>query len=249
MALRLAHMALTDIKADRDPGRKRHYLDVVDLERGCWNGKTALVEEALDDPLHWQKPRSAFTVSMGDLFHDDVHWSTIATIFDLMARTPKHTYLVLTKRPALMQAFLAWYTPNSGVTSYRWPFENVWIGTTVEDQEQADKRIPLLQGSPAAVRFVSIEPMLGPIDLHTAVDWVIVGGESGPGARPMYPKWVRGIRDQCQAAGTPWFFKQWGSAKPDVLAVPAWERAGRDLDEPKGGHILDGQTHHEWPEV
>lgn len=205
--------------------------------------RVTLHPERLDEPLKWRIPRTCFICSMGDLFHEDVHWSTTATIFDLMARSPIHAFLGLTKRPALMQAFLAWYTPSKGVTSYQWPFDNVWLGVTAENQEMADKRIPILGGIPAAIRFVSVEPMIGPVDMHnvgpektaisaigygpqygrSAVDWVIVGGETGPGRRKMQLDWARDVRDQCHSAGIPFFFKRTGNGPtPDDLKIREW---------------------------
>jgi protein gp37 len=163
---------------------------------------------------------------MGDLFHEDVHWSTTATIFDVMARTPQHTYLVLTKRPALMQAFLAWYVVGSGVTSYHWPFDNVWLGTTIESPDQS-YRADHLRWSPAAVRFLSLEPLLGTFKDYPGtfddMSWVIVGGETGPGRREMSADWARNVRDQCRAAGVPFFFKRMGNGPtPDDLRIREW---------------------------
>ena len=184
--------------------------------------KVTLHPGRLDKPLHWKKPRHIFVCSMGDLFHRDVPFEFIDRVWTIMLRSPDHTFLVLTKRPERMMEFweeLGCYY-DDGV------LPNLWLGVSVENQKTADERIPILLQIPAAVRFVSVEPMLGPVDLidhlpdwdmpgdspeyTTGLDWVICGGESGPGARPMHPDWARQLRDDCVAAGVPFFFKQWG---------------------------------------
>ncbi len=167
--------------------------------------------EMLTAPLRWKKPRMVFCCSMTDLFADFVKDEWINNILAVMALCPQHTFQVLTKRPERMKEYFS-------VAS-----SNVWLGTSVERQQEADERIPLLMQTPAAVRFISAEPLLGPIDLghhlgSTAnhedlrglLNWLIVGGESGPHARPMHPQWARDLRDQCAATGVPFFFKQWG---------------------------------------
>ncbi len=181
--------------------------------------------ERLDHPHRWKKSRRIFVCSMGDLFHDAVTGSQLDQIFSVMRQAPHHIFLVLTKRPAGMREYIE---GRYG----RHPLPNVWLGVTAEDQQRADERIPVLLETPAVRRFVSIEPMLGPVSLpavwmhrmdhrthviknDTILDWVIIGGETGPGARPMHPDWVRSVRDQCQMAGTPFFFKQWGEWAPD----------------------------------
>ncbi|SMC64085.1 DUF5131 family protein [Sporomusa malonica] len=181
--------------------------------------------DRLLDPIKWRKPSKIFVCSMADLFHDKVLFKQIADVFKIMADCPQHTFLLLTKRPDSMKDFFDYVKP----VGRDWPLPNVWLGVTAENQEQADKRIPILLQIPAAVRFVSVEPMLGPVDLqyyfddyamneliHRSVtlDWVICGGESGPKARPMHPEWARSLRDQCQSAGVPYFFKQWGEWRP-----------------------------------
>lgn len=237
----------------------------------------------LDAPMHWAKPRRIFVNSMSDLFHEDVPFEFIGSVFAVMSVTTRHTYQVLTKRPQRMLDFFKWdrtRTDDDGKTyeiredSFEcgdrmhehwpksiawdpqhnpkrggydncgpgWPYENVWLGVSVEDQETADERIPLLLQTPAAVRFLSCEPLLGPMDIaqylrcsmgckpgtthvggaggYTAycgtkvIDWVIAGGESGPKARPSHPDWFRSLRDQCAAADAPFFFKQWGEFAP-----------------------------------
>jgi len=179
--------------------------------------QVTLHPERLIGPKKWKKPRMVFVCSMGDLFHEDVPFDFIHQVFNVMAdcRGIGHTFLVLTKRPKRMLRFF-----KSEDRLYI-PPKNVWLGVTAENQEQADKRIPILLQIPAKVRFVSVEPMLGPIDLLTdkyhwlefdgiypGLDWVICGGESGPVARPMNPDQARELRDQCKAAGVPFFMKQ-----------------------------------------
>lgn len=227
--------------------------------------------ERLVQPLRWQRPRRIFVNSMSDLFHPDVPFEFIDKVFAAMAMSRRHVYQILTKRPERMREYLTdparaeavgWAeqelfesvgTLRSG--SYQGPryrllpLPNVWLGVSVEDQATADERIPLLLQTPAAVHWISAEPLLGPVDLtpkadHTyqllsewygpdgfdptgsqpratrmkgyfpRIDWLVVGGESGPRARPMHPAWARTLRDQCQAAGVPFLFKQWGEWVP-----------------------------------
>ena len=182
--------------------------------------------DRLDQPLKWEKPRHIFVCSMGDLWHENIGFDTIDIVLDVISRSSQHTFLILTKRPHRILEFDKW----AGSDKPRWiPFSHVWYGVTAENQQTADERIPILLQIPAAKRFVSIEPMLGWVDIRKylsriwtprgqdyptektiGIDWVIAGGESGPRARPMHPDWVRSIRDQCQEAGVPFFFKQWG---------------------------------------
>jgi protein gp37 len=177
-----------------------------------------------------------FVNSMSDLFHENLADTEIDKIFAVMALCPQHTFQVLTKRPQRMLKWarrieemvprlgcnpwlINWPHPRGTgepVTS-QWPLKNVWLGVSVENQKAADERIPLLLETPARLRFISAEPLLGPVLLHEVdqpniptLDWVICGGESGPGARPMHPDWARSLRDQCTDAGVPFFFKQWG---------------------------------------
>ena len=168
---------------------------------------------ALDQPLKWSAPRLVFVNSMSDLFHARVPPSFIAKVFEVMRSTPQHTYQVLTKRP-LRAARLAPELP--------WP-ANVWIGVSVEDVRVAH-RVDHLRRVPAAVRFLSCEPLLGSLDTLdlSDIDWVIAGGESGPNYRPMDVRWARGIRDSCQSQDVPFFFKQWGGRTPKTR--------GRELD-------------------
>lgn len=233
-------------------------------------------EDELLKPLSWKKPRRVFVNSMSDLFHEDVPFEFIDNVFAVMAVTPQHTYQVLTKRADRMEEYLT-YTYRSyqilasiqdlgldfGKASKTRPLPNVWLIVSVENQEQLDERVPRLLRCPAAVRGLSCEPLLGPLDLSKVsittrevgpfvinpltgisgnedvsnwpdcgkIHWVIAGGESGPGARPMHPDWVRSLRDQCQAAGVPFFFKQWG----EYLPANHW-----DLEK-MGGHFADSK--------
>ena len=178
-----------------------------------------LRRERLNQPLRWTKPRTIFVNSMSDLFHEDVPDDYIHEVFEVMAAADQHRYQVLTKRAERL-AELAPALP--------WP-DHVWMGVSVENQRWTS-RIALLRGTPAAIKFLSCEPLLGPLELDlNGIDWVIAGGESGPGARPMHPDWVRAVRDQCLESGTPFFFKQWG----------AHDRQGRRVGKKRAGRFLD----------
>jgi protein gp37 len=185
--------------------------------------RVTLRPERLGVPLAWKRPRRVFVCSMGDLFHSAVPERYIKRVFGTMKQADRHSFQVLTKRPsrlALLSGELEW-SPN------------IWAGTTVESDEYL-WRIDSLRSTGAHVKFLSLEPLLGPLpglDLH-GIDWTIVGGETGPGARPMHPDWVRDIRDQCQEAGVAFFFKQWGG-----------------VNKKRAGRILDGRTWDEMPEV
>lgn len=173
-----------------------------------------LVPEKLDEPLRAQKPRAYFVNSMSDLFHEKVTQAFIRRLWSTMSRTPHHLFMVLTKRADRMQR-------EVGLTSFdpwSYPLPNVWLGVSVEDRKHGLPRVDILRTIPAAVRFLSIEPLLedlGEIDL-TGIHWVIVGGESGPGARPFDFEWARRILAQCQAAGVAFFMKQAGSLALDT---------------------------------
>ena len=256
--------------------------------RTLWTGKVNFDTVALLKPLSWKEPRRIFVNSMSDLFHENVTDDQINQVFAIMALAPQHTYQLLTKRPERMQDYIKtkgrnfligmscgeiYYehmdaddiTPKikkayHNIDTAGWLLKNVWLGVSVEDQQTADERIPLLLDTPAAVRWISAEPLLGPIDLSDLnysyflekawtgkyaphpndpelrydvlaghmkgpddiglpkLDWVVVGGESGKDARPMHPEWVRSLRDQCQAATVPFFFKQWGEWVPGECA-------------------------------
>lgn len=171
--------------------------------RYIWTGKVRLDEASLETPLKWRKPRKIFVNSMSDLFHDDVPAEFIARVWDVMQRTPQHTYQILTKRPERMREV---------ITSLDLPaLEHVWLGTSVENAAVLS-RLDDLRSTPAIIRFVSFEPLIGSVataDLR-GIHWAIVGGESGPRSRPMDEKWVDEIRLNCLATGTAFFFKQWG---------------------------------------
>ena len=175
--------------------------------------EVTLQPDVLEVPLHWKRPRMIFVNSMSDLFHEDVPADYIAKVFAVMQRASQHTFQILTKRPE-RAAELA--------PSLPWP-ANVWMGTTVERADYLC-RIDSLKKIPAAIRFLSLEPLLGPLPKLPlkGIHWVIVGGESGPEARAMQSKWVFQIRDQCQKNGVPFFFKQWGGVNKSL--------AGRELD-------------------
>ncbi len=176
-------------------------------------------DDRLDQPRRWKRPRTVFVNSMSDLFHERVSASFIGRVFDVMRDCPQHTFQVLTKRADR----LADLAPRLA-----WP-ENVWMGVSVEDSRVIE-RIDRLRVVPAAVRFLSLEPLIGPVEglnLH-GIDWVIVGGESGPGARPMRAEWVEAIFQQCRSDGVAFFFKQWGGVRKSQTGR---ELHGRHYDE------------------
>ncbi len=183
----------------------------VEKYRGGFS--VAVHESTLDDPLKWKKSRLVFVNSMSDLFHKSVPSTFIERVFDVMNRAPQHVFQVLTKRPSRavqMNERLCW-SPN------------IWFGTSIESERWLS-RLEQLKETNARVKFLSLEPLLGPLPNLglEGIDWVIVGGESGPGARPMEAGWVRDIRDQCQRNDVPFFFKQWGGVFK--------KRTGRTLD-------------------
>ena len=267
-------------------------------------GHRADVEIFLDEkmllaPLRWKKPRRIFVNSMTDTFAEFVKDEWIDRMFAVMALCPQHTFQVLTKRPGRMQTYCCdpqsqriWRLacnmgqPGRALSATLakfgspWPLPNIWLGISAEDQATADERIPLLLQTPAAVRFVSLEPLLGPINLtrmklgggwydvlggwrdvkerfpgfDEQIDWVIVGGESGPHARPMNPQWARDIRDQCKAAGVAFFHKQNG----EYASVSEVEGEGahfhfddgctvRRVGKRAAGRLLDGIEHNGMP--
>lgn len=275
--------------AERWRGTEGHYFEAgFDVQ---------LRPDKLDLPLRWTKPRKVFVNSISDLFHDKVPNEYIARVFGVMQRAKVHTFQLLTKRHARMRSLLSSQDFRESVFRHNgvaldqqplehfrtWPLPNVWLGVSAEDQKRADLRIPALLDTPAAVRFVSAEPLLGPIELiehlgsapavggTAALDWVIVGGESGPGARPMHPAWARSLRDECVSGGVPFLFKQWGewlpvdrdqtTSKPTVtlaldgrdtyyahrhhLDVATLARVGKR----HAGRELDGRTWDQYPEA
>jgi len=260
MAKRLKAMGAAKYQRDGDPATS-----------GPGFGLTMHLE-SLTQPLRWTRPQMIFVDSMSDLFHKDVTDEFIAQVFGVMAAAPRHTYQCLTKRHARMrsllnsrpfreqvaQAAFTWSDGNPGLADVicdarpgHWPLPGVWLGVSVEDQHWADIRVPALLGTPAAVRFLSVEPMLGPVDLRfsqclehdfpggmctfscpsrTRLTWVIGGGESGPNHRPFDLDWARSLRDQCVGAGVAFFFKQVGGRTPK-----------------SGGRMLDGRTWDQLP--
>lgn len=192
---------------------------------GRWTGEVRCREDRLNDPLHWSKPSRVFVANMGDLFHSEVSDRFIGRVFATMAKATRHTFLVLTKRADRLRSWshaVAHYPggDESRRPVFGWP-PNVWVGVTVENQQRANERIPHLCETKACHRWVSVEPMVGPVvfddvplplGLAPQFDWVVVGGESGQGARTMQAQWARSVRDQCLATSTPFFFKQWGDA-------------------------------------
>lgn len=193
-------------------------------QRNYANGfRVTLHEHVLDRPLSWKKSRLVFVNSMSDLFHKDVPTEFIQRVFAVMVRASHHTFQVLTKRADRLREIAA---------DLPWPM-NVWMGVSVENEDVA-WRIDELRQVPAAVRFLSLEPLIGPLPVLNldGIQWVIVGGESGPCARHIDPEWVRTIRDQCLRAGVPFFFKQWGG-----------------VNKAKTGRALDGRTWDEMPDI
>lgn len=192
-------------------------------DRYVWTGRVTCDETALAAPLSWKKPRQVFVNSMSDLFHPDVPEEFVARVWNVMARTPQHTYQILTKRPERMRELLS-------KAKFR-GLPNVWLGTSVEDAAVLD-RIDELRATPACIRFVSFEPLIGSVvgaDL-TNIHWAIVGGESGPRSRPMPETWVMEIKMMCRRSDTAFFFKQWG---------------GRN--KKAAGRLLSGRTFDEMP--
>ena len=290
-----------------------------------WTGEVRLNEQWLDQPLRWKRPRKIFVCAHGDLFHESVPDEWIDRVFAVMALCPQHTFQVLTKRSARMREYFADDESRDRIDSEMgiliaqrvdphvrrsddlratapcldetWPLPNVWLGVSVEDQQRADERIPDLLATPAAVRWLSCEPLLGPANLEPwlapdkacqgcddgegygnrcssnrapreeqcpwnravqtvvehgpydhdgipaaitsdvhCLDWIVVGGESGPGARPMHPDWARSLRDQCDIADMPFFFKQWGEWLPwEPYQAPQWQAQNGQHED---SHIL-----------
>ncbi|MFV8317067.1 DUF5131 family protein [Mycobacterium sp. 23] len=300
--------------AERWRGTPGHYYE---------NGfDVQLRPDKLELPLRWKRPRRIFVNSMSDLFHDQVPDDYIARVWGVMAWSPHHTYQILTKRHARMRSLLnsrafksavddAWYDlgrrlklsrPDGPAHPYdRWPLPNCWLGVSAENQQWADIRIPALLDTPAAVRFVSAEPLLGPIELEqwlhdsnclapqlgdiedhcicsepreAHINWVITGGESGPGARPAHPDWFRSIRDQCQAAGVAYLHKQngefrrWRPTDPPGRLLYVHRETGATTRDPydsdqlsglwtamfrvgkhRAGRELDGRTWDQYPQA
>jgi protein gp37 len=332
-------------RIERMSGGNTHYLGTTKVVNGkpVWTGNLVRApDHIVTAPLRWKRPRRIFVNSMSDLFHGDMPEEWIDEVFAVMALSPQHTFQILTKRPERMCSYLTrdWasatrfhvesltlptISKNAGDAQERLrrytspgfphPLENVWLGVTAEDQARADERIPPLLSTPAAVRFVSAEPLLGPLDLQRfmerchanrdgdcrakscpqlrdgeplrsgrhcpidtwgiddedlrpLLDWVIVGGESGPGARPTHPDWVRSIRDQCGAAGVAFHFKQrgdwswleagdgeWPTDLPKFCRIGVDGRRSPDgwpmqrVGKHFAGRTLDGKIHDAFPEA
>lgn len=307
-------MDLAGTRLADHPSRKGLTKQVNDNH--VWTGEVRFNEQWLDQPLRWKKPRMIFVCAHGDLFHESVPDEWIDRVFAVMALCPQHTFQVLTKRSARMRVYMTTgrhveihsQTRSFGLHELKrhermgphvhrgalFPLPNVWLGVSVEDQSRADERIPDLLATPAAVRWISAEPLLGPVDINRffdcdsvtgcaedgpylgGLDWVVAGGESGKGARPMHPDWARSLRDQCAAAGVPFFFKQWGQFTPGELLAddgtgtpwrscqdgcpPVWVMSeyGKAREELKpvtywnvgkkrAGRLLDGVEHNAMP--
>ena len=213
---------------------KEKYQGVTRISggRAVWTGKINLSPETLEDPYRWSKPRNVFVNSMSDLFHPDVPDDFIKQVWKVMKETSKHNYQVLTKRPERMVDFV------HGIIGEVLP--NVWLGTSVEDANTVS-RIDDLRVTPAAVRFISFEPLIGDVgrvDL-TGIDWAIVGGESGTDARPMSEEWVDNLKYECFHANVAFFFKQWGAIGADGVRRPKHEN----------GRMYKGQEWNEMPAI
>jgi protein gp37 len=265
-------------QAHRFSGKGQPYEGLTKLTSHgpVWTGDVRLVPEVLDELRQWSKPCRIFVNSMSDLFHESVPDSFMVKVWQSMCENNRHVYMILTKRPDRM---LAWCSRFKNLTQPSNPPQHIWLGVSVEDQKSADERIPLLLQVSAAIRWVSAEPLLGPIDftnlgepkrygahgwsaiwpnnpLRPCLDWVVVGGESGPRARPLNPVWVRSIRDQCQAASVSFFFKQWGDFSPTVRPPSSkhWDAHVFDqsnvvvrVGKKAAGRLLDGRTWDEYP--
>lgn len=264
MANRLAGQAIAKSKKllcdpAQVPGIGK-YIHVIGPD-GKWNTSAYLDADTLIKPYDWEKPRRIFVCSMGDLFHEDLTFNEIYHVFDIIYDNPQHTYLILTKRPLRALEYLHYY----GFEEFG---SQIWLGVTTENQKRYNERWSIAQQIPALKLFVSGEPLLGPIDFsgyEEKPDWFIVGGESGPGARPMHPDWARSIRDQCVTAKVPFYFKQWGEwaalcAKPigsnilkgNPLSLLPWGDMGPKvfkIGKNKAGRHLDGKIWDEYPKV
>ncbi|WOJ89684.1 phage Gp37/Gp68 family protein [Methylocapsa polymorpha] len=247
----------------------------------AWTGQIALLEDRLALPLGWENPRRIFVNALSDLFHESLPVETIDRIFAVMALAPRHTFLVLTKRPKTMQPYLADPAAPGRIagameaiaakdgTPHKidaWPLPNVWLGVTAENQKEADRRIPLLLETPAAVRWIAAEPLLESLDLKIGtwlrdapdgsagakLDWIVAGGETGPEAQPCHPDWARSLRDQCAKSGAAFFWRQWGEHIPaagveadsaQATDKMSWERIGAR----PASRFLDGLLHEAFP--
>ena len=241
-AWRLAHQPHPRVRAS--------YEGLVELTaagRLGWTGQVRFVPELLDQPLRWRRPRRIAVCLMGDLFHPDVGFDIIHRVFQVMKRASWHTFQLLTKRPDRLLDFCRAFYVGSRV---KWP-RNVLAGVSAENQATVQARVDALTQIPAGMRFLSLEPLLAPVDcspwlqpgaaVRSLLDWVIVGGESGPGARPMHPDWARSLREQCRAASVPFFFKQWGEWAPHG-SVALWRNSGREITQEGVCLLADGRV-------
>lgn len=256
------------------------YAGLINPGKDHFNGVARLVPEALDIPLRWKRGRRIFVNSMSDLFHEELTFEEIAAIFGVMAACPQHTFQILTKRAGRMREWFAEHL-STGYDGH-WPLPNVWLGVSAEDQGAANERIPDLLASPAAVRFVSYEPALGPVDFtrirhpldpkgeagdyynslsgnavwndgglglpNRRLDWVIVGGESGPGARPLNVDWARSVRDECRESGVAFFMKQLGAKPREEGCAEGHVWVGSNPSSLLKVHSRSGADTSEWPE-
>ena len=272
------------------PSQRESYAGLTVLRDGrqVFNGSVRCLPERLAEPLKWRKPRMVFVNSMSDLFHEAVPFEFIDRVFAVMALCPQHTFQVLTKRPERMAEYMTDigthervqiaaqpYCKGREFDLRTWPLPNVWLGTSVEDQARADLRIPHLLRCPAAVRFLSCEPLLGPVDLSAffggkyvglpgdvvhpnynfGIHWCIIGGESGPNARPCDVAWIRSIVRRCRDAGVPVFVKQLGAWPRELSAgnPPApmpwvWDDGGEQIERWYKPRDRKGGEPSEWPE-
>lgn len=239
-------------------------------------GHLVMHDDELRKPLKWKNPRTAFVNSMSDLFHESVTFDFIDNVFAVMDCCPESTFIILTKRAERMREYfnenrgwrvgqIKYAYDSSDYDLSSWPLRNVWIGVSVEDQQTADERVPCLAEVDAFVKFISYEPALGPIDFYNyfndgnllkTISWVIMGGESGHKARPMHPDWARSTRDQCNNAGVPFFFKQWGAWDDNATNPKAKRQSvvhngiGYEMvnnGKKNTGNLLDGKQHLEFP--
>lgn len=277
------------------PGMPYHGLADQTRKGSKWTGAVRLIREHLGDPVQWKRPRRIFVNSMSDLFHENLTNEEIAAVFGVMAAAPRHTFQVLTKRAERMREWFEWVHEfgalrcdtlrrirneatrrlpaelagrlNGDVHAdgVDWPLANVWLGVSVEDQDAADTRIPELLTTPAAVRFLSCEPLIGPVDLFAfmkgelrdqclpmlggtsatpGLNWVIAGCESGPGSRRCEVEWLRSLRDQCATAGVAYFLKQAEESTDHgedhhLGAIAPDEGSKMKARRPGGNHVIE----------
>ena len=245
------------------PGMPYEGLTRIVNGRPTWTGEVRMIPELLDQPLRWRKPRRIFVNSMSDLFHENVPDEFIYRVLMTIAHADRHAFQILTKRPERMRKIMQEWGNMIGE-----PPRNAWLGVSVENQAAADERIPLLLDTPAAVRWLSAEPLLEATDVSrwlrprqrpnadgyggdcspgwttdfTVLDWIVAGGESGPHARPTHPEWMRSLRDQCKAAGVRFFFKQWGEWIPGSQTSDTGNQTAL-VGACQHGHRWDNGTH------